>query len=199
MKDRYEMKHRLRKLRSLTGLSRIGIEQASQKQIKASNLGAMEDGVSAPNLKMIIKLVEFYESKNIFIDLKWFIFGKGIEPFIKDDDNLFETNINSIKESEYFRKINPDSIVLAIQQNNFAPRFIKGQIVGAIKVKEQEFNNDYLLIPELENNIFKVSSFKDDTTIKHILFYNHSEIYKICLFGEIENFYNIVWSRRTNL
>lgn len=193
------MKERLRYLRKLTGLSRVGVEKSTNKKISASNLGALEDGLSNPNYKMLIKLINFYESKSIYIDYRWLLVGQGNKPFVKDEESDFVVNLNSIKESSYFEKINEDSMIVTIPSNSFSPKFNKGDLVGAVAVSERIFENDYIIIPEEDNKIYRINSVKINNNIIHLLFKNNDLFEKHINTNDVKKFYNIVWTRRSNL
>ncbi len=193
------MKDRIRAIRNISGLSRISVQKMSDNTIRAGSIGKIEDGVSNPSIDMLTTICNFFESKNIFIDYRWLMTGEGTKPYIKEPlmDSL-SYNMSSMNEIDFFLKNNPSSLTVNIINNDFSPRFSIGDVIGCIPINEYIFNNDYLLITSLDNQIFKV--FTDSKLGIHILYDSACCIQKVIeLDQKFPKAYHIVWSRRINI
>lgn len=192
------MNNRLREIREVAGFTRKGVQELTKDKLKITTLQAIEDGNSNPSIEMLKDIVEFYESLNIYVDLRYLFFGKGVQPFIKENINdtfieISTSNINAIDEAEYFKKKNSDSVIVSVQKEYFAPKFSTGMLVGAIRLSKEKYHNDYI-VDINNNNIYRLNSYANK-----ILFFNsNNEVYKVEENNEKE-FYIIVWTRVKNV
>lgn len=141
---------RLRFIRSLTGLTRLAIEE--KYQLPEITLKKWETGKLAISDKGIAKCLEIYKQENIFTTHDWIKNGIGPLP-------TFATlNKNQDQDLAYFKNTYPNLLIYEIVSDEMAPKYNIGEtVLGLIENKEfDHFHNlDCLLRLQSGEIIFR--------------------------------------------
>jgi transcriptional regulator with XRE-family HTH domain len=128
-----QLPERLRLIRDMVGFSRREVEERSGGQINAASLSSYENNQSQISIVYIQKLVSFYSSQGITISYDWLITGFGDAP---QESSRIDSNISSIKEANFFKKENRNSIIHTVETNDLSPIIKPGYIIGGILEQE---------------------------------------------------------------
>lgn len=141
---------RLRFIRSLTGLTRLAIEQ--KYQLPEITLKKWETGKLAISDKGIAKCLEIYKQENIFTTYDWIKNGVGPLPSFIQKDADFDQDIN------YFKATYPNTLIHLVTNNEMMPRYQIGEtVIGLIEDKEYSYynNKDCIVILESDEIFFR--------------------------------------------
>ncbi len=135
---------RLRFIRSLTGLSRLAIEE--KYQLPEITLKKWETGKMAISDKGIDKCIEIYKQENISATCEWIKNGTGPLPtFI----SLIESQDSDI---QYFKSTYSNLLIYQIANDEMAPKYNMGEtVLGVIDSKEPQYFNNLDCIVQLES------------------------------------------------
>lgn len=129
---------RLRTLREQTGLTRS--QFAREVNVSEHTLKSFELGTRELPIQKAREYSRIFLFAGIDVSFDFLYYGKEPEP---SDDVVINDNLNIQNEIIFFKKNNPSSIILTIQDSQMAPFFNKGDIVGGQKVTNE---NQFVLL-----------------------------------------------------
>ena len=161
---------RLKRARVLAGLN-TRREFEEKHQISANTLQGWEQGKNPLSEKGARRVVEALKKEGLMCTVEWLMHGKGMPPrpfdvlnagvgdSVRTDPVLAELNIreeeNIYRETQLFKELNLNSIVLTINDDAMEPYFSVGDYIGGVRLFNDEIER-YLgtvCIIEFENNL----------------------------------------------
>lgn len=139
---------RLRKLREQTGLTRS--QFASEVNISEHTLKSFELGARELSMDKAREYSKIFIFAGLDVSFDFLYYGDRSE---NPEKNEFSTNddMNIQNEIIFFKKNNPSSIILKIQDSLMSPFYNKGDIVGGQKITDEDhypFLKGYVCIIE---------------------------------------------------
>lgn len=129
---------RLRSLREQTGLTRS--QFAKEVNISEHTLKSFELGTRELPIQKAREYSRIFLFAGIDVSFDFLYYGREPDPG-NNNDIVINDNINIQNEIVYFKKNNPASIILTIQDTLMSPFYNKGDIVGGQKVtNESQFS-----------------------------------------------------------
>lgn len=144
---------RLRTLRKQTGLSRSAF--AEQVNISEHTLKSFETCARTISAQGARELSRIFSMVGMDVSFEFLYYGKEIE-HLEQKEVVINDDRHIHNETMCFKKNNPSSIILKVQDTLMSPFFNKGDIVGGQKVmNENQFNlfNGHFCIIEATNGI----------------------------------------------
>lgn len=163
---------RLRFIRSLTGLSRLAIEE--KYQLPEVTLKKWETGKMAISDKGIDKCIEIYKQENISATSEWIKNGTGPLPafmsFVESQDS----------DIQYFKSTYSNLLIYQITNDEMAPKYNMGETVLGIiaENKEPEFFNNLDCLVQLEG---------EEIIFRKVAIHNQNRINLICTNNSSKN------------
>jgi transcriptional regulator with XRE-family HTH domain len=200
--------YRIRVAISLTGLKLFDFSKKSG--IPKQTLWIWESGNINLSKKGAIRLSEALSRFNIECSPIWLLTGHGEPPKIKetpqnilqDSCELKVNEISIVKETEYFRSLSPNHVIVGVRDNSMVPFYSNGDYVGGIKIPFPDLKKAYNenCIVTLKDGKTLVRRFvKRNENDKHTLYaLNVQAAYKDLVLTniELESIAVIVWHRR---
>lgn len=137
-----ELAIRLKTIRVRANLSRKDVEKLSAGDIKASSLSTFENAQSLISISYLRRIIDFYSSQGIDVSYDWLFTGYGIAP---EEKSILSSNLSSIKESDFFKYSNENSIIITVDNESLEPLVSIGDLIGAVRVK-MDFNGTKLCV-----------------------------------------------------
>jgi transcriptional regulator with XRE-family HTH domain len=130
-----ERGERLKKLRSLSGYTSIGLAEAagvSRASVSYWENGSTNTGLTENGAEKIVKAVQL---KNVRCSIEWLLYGLGSPPSKSESGIIFPSVYQEIatqtQEIELFMT-NPGAVVINTYTTAIQPIITKGDIVGGI-------------------------------------------------------------------
>ena len=201
---------RLRAIREAIPLTRQ--EFCDRHGFSLSTLRALESSALGVTPKHAYKFVKAFEKEKIICTEEWLLEGEGIFPTESAPEGINHKVISPKdfykpkdaieKEIEFFRKNNPNSLVIQVTDNAMLPLYRTKDYVGGMKVNlpidKHHYGNPYLVI------------LQDNTQLIRILYPGPQEdLFNLCCLPladlkktpflvnvSIKEIYQIVWHRK---
>lgn len=161
---------RLRRARVLAGIS-TRKEFEKKYNISANTLQGWEQGKNPLSEKGARRVVEAFKQEGLVCSVDWLLKGSGMPPRpyemlhagvreqARTDENVTSLNLKEeeriYQESQLFKSLNQNAIVLSITDDAMEPYFSVGDYIGGVQIFEDQIS-DYIgtiCILELENNV----------------------------------------------
>lgn len=141
--------YRVRISISLTGLKIFDF--AKKSGIPKQTLWSWESGKIDLSNKGAIRLSEALSRFNIECSPTWLLTGQGEPPkieavpknILQDACELKINEISIVKETQYFRSLNSNHIIVGIRDDSMAPFYTNGDYVGGIKISLSDVKKAY--------------------------------------------------------
>ena len=173
---------RVKLARNMLGLSRKELEE--RFHISVNTLQAWESDKNILTDKGAKKLNEAFIKLGLLCSEDWLLTGGGITPIllqnISELPNEMNEDICILREIEAFKAINPDPIVVIINDDGMEPIYSIGDFVGGNKK-----NNLQLESLVGENCI--IVTFQGDTLVRKILKGSKEQYYNLACINIITN------------
>jgi len=162
---------RLRRARVLAGLT-TRREFEKKHQISANTLQGWEQGKNPLSEKGAKRVVEAFTQEGLMCTPEWLLHGTGMPPrpfemlrvgiqpvSVDTQQDIDDLNIREeeaiYKETQLFKELYPNAIVIAITDDSMMPYFREGDYIGGVQVRNDELHKftNQLCILELENNL----------------------------------------------
>lgn len=197
-----DFSQRLRALRGYLSLSRSEIEQ--KYGIKVISYSLWESGKSEYiNDLSLEKLLKLFKSEGIECSEEWLIEGKGLSPFkdLSNNASISSQQLSDLeaieKEKGCFLNSHKNAIVIEISNDNMAPYYYKGDLVGGVQISTQNYMK-FIGVPCIIADINNIKSIKKFSMFNNtILFYTEQDSHrKIEKTPEpFSKIYEIIWHR----
>lgn len=162
---------RLRRARVLAGLT-TRREFEKKHRISANTLQGWEQGKNPLSEKGAKRVVEAFTQEGLMCTPEWLLHGTGMPPrpfemlrigvrpvTIASTNDVEDLNLKEeeaiYKETQLFKELYPNAIVITITDDSMMPYFKEGDYVGGVQVRNDELPKfaNQLCILELENNL----------------------------------------------
>ena len=161
---------RLRRARMLAGIT-TRREFEIRHKISANTLQGWEQDKNPLSDKGARRVVDALKAEGLFCSVEWLTHGTGMPPRpyemlnaglsepVRVDKTLTDMNLREeqsiYQETQLFKQLNPNSIVINITDDAMEPYLSTGDYVGGVQLYEANINKylGSICILELENNL----------------------------------------------
>lgn len=165
---------RIKLARSMLGLSRKQLED--RYHISVNTLQAWESDKNILTSKGAKKLNQTFIKLGLLCSEDWLLTGKGTTPILMEDTATLPNEMNEdiciLREIEAFKAINPDPIVVVVNDNGMEPIYCIGDFVGGNKKYGEK-------IEELLGSICIIETMQGDTLVRKLLQSNKPYVYNL--------------------
>ncbi len=158
---------RLRNLREQTGLTRS--QFASEVNISEHTLKSFELGARELSIDKAREYAKIFIFAGLDVSFEFLYYGNRAESLEKNDITAND-DMNIQNEIIFFKKNNPSSIILKIQDSLMSPFYNKGDIVGGQKI------TDETQYPFLKGCVCIIESTTGNQTLRRILKVDHKKV-----------------------
>lgn len=162
---------RLRRARVLAGLT-TRREFEKKHHISANTLQGWEQGKNPLSEKGARRVIEAFTREGLMCTSEWLLHGTGMPPrpfemlrigvrpvTVESPTDVDDLNLKEeeaiYKETQLFKELYPNAIVISITDDSMMPYFKEGDYIGGVQVRNDELHRftNQLCILELENNL----------------------------------------------
>lgn len=165
---------RIKLARGMLGLSRKELEE--RFRISVNTLQAWESDKNTLTDKGAKKLNEVFIKLGLLCTEDWLLTGQGQTPILLQDISALPNEMNEdiciLREIEAFKALNPDPIVVIINDSGMEPIYTIGDFVGGNKKTD-------LHIESLIGENCIVETFPGDTLVRKLLRGSKSQLYNL--------------------
>ena len=155
---------RIKLARNMLGLTRKLLED--RHDISVNTLQSWESDKNSLTEKGAKKLSEVFVRLGLLCTEDWLLTGKGQIPILLQDISALPNEMNEdlciLREIEAFKALNPDPIVVIINDDGMEPIYSIGDFVGGNKKTNQQ-------IEDLIGNNCIIETFQGDTMVRKLL------------------------------